>query len=193
MTSTSSFLATYPADTTPARRWEIWDAVTPLFVRHGFHGVTIDELAAEAGLRPAELFRHFPSKQVLALFPLSRSNGIYRSWVARVAMLPRDPEKRRRAMLDFAAEHAVAWRLALNLATEMILTPPLDRYAGRLVKEAREDFGAIVGSVDPTMTPGQYARLYQAFHQVVTPHASGRQASGRGATAAVTTYWPLRS
>ena len=171
MTSTYTFLATYPADTTPARRWEIWDAVAPLFERHGFHGVTIDELAAEAGLRTSELFRHFPSKQVLALFPLSRSNGIYQAWVRRVVSLPRDPEVRRRAMLDFAAEHAVAWRLALDLATEMIMTPPLDRYAGRLVKEAREDFGAIVASVDLKMTPGQYMRLYKALHQVVTPDA----------------------
>ena len=96
-------------------------------------------------------------------------------------------------MLDFAAEHAGAWRLALDLATEMIMTPPLDRYAGRLVKEAREDFGAIVASVDLNMTPGSYMRLYKAFHQVITPDASGRQASARGATAAVTTYWPLRT
>ena len=155
MTSTYSYLATYPADTTPARRWEIWDAVAPLFERHGFHGVTIDELAAEAGLRTEKLYRHFSSKQVLALFPLSRSNGIYQSWVRRAVSLPRVPEVRARAMLDFAAEHAVAWRLALDLATEMIMTPPLDRYAGRLVKEAREDFGAIVASVDLNMTPGQ--------------------------------------
>ena len=90
MTSTYSFLATYPADTTPARRWEIWDAA-PLFERHGFHGVTMDELAAEAGLRTAGLYRHFPSKQVLALFPLSRSNGNYQSWVRRAVSLPRDP------------------------------------------------------------------------------------------------------
>ena len=88
MTSTYTFLATYPADTTPARRWEIWEAVAPLFERHGFHGVTIDELAAEAGLRTTELYRQFSSKQVLALFPLSRSNGIYRSWVRRAAMPP---------------------------------------------------------------------------------------------------------
>jgi AcrR family transcriptional regulator len=188
MTSTYSYLATYPADTTPARRWEIWHAVAPLFEQHGFHGVTIDELAAEAGLRTADLYRHFSSKQVLALFPLSRSNGIYQSWVRTAVSLPRDPEVRGRAMLDFAEDHAVAWRLALDLATEMIMTPPLDRYAGRLVKEAREDFGAIVASVNLNMTPGQYVRLYKAFHQVVTPDSSGR-----GATAAVTTYWPLRS
>ena len=91
MTSTYSFLATYPADTTPARRWEIWDAAAPLFEQHGFHGVTIDELAAEAGLRTAELYRHFSSKQVLALFPLSRSNGVYQSWVRRAVNLPGIP------------------------------------------------------------------------------------------------------
>ena len=195
MTSTYTYLATYPADTTPASRWEIWDAVAPLFEQHGFHGVTIDELAAEAGIRTAELYRHFSSKQVLALFPLSRTNGIYQSWVRRTVSIPRDPEVRRRAMLDFAAEHAVAWRLALDLATEMIMTPPLDRYAGRLVKEAREDFGAIVASVDLNMTPGEYMRLYKAFHQVVTSDArSQTMESGlAGATAAVTTYWPLRS
>ena len=98
-------------------------------------------------------------------------------------------------MLDFAAEHAVAWRLALDLATEMIMTPPLDRYAGRLVKEAREDFGAIVASVDLNMTPGQYMRLYKAFHQVVTSDARSQsmESGSAGATAGVTTYWPLRS
>ena len=195
MTSTYSFLATYPADTTPARRWEIWEAVAPLLERNGFHGVTIDELAAAAGLRTADLYRHFSSKQVLALFPLSRTNGIYQAWVRRVVSIPRDPEVRGRAMLDFAAEHAGAWRLALDLATEMIMTPPLDRYAGRLVKEAREDFGAIVASIDLNMTPGQYMRLYKAFHQVVTPDTSSRSdVSGQGAAAvAVTTYWPLRT
>ena len=74
------------------------------------------------------------------------------------------------------------------------MTPPLDRYAGRLVKEAREDFGAIVASVDLNMTPGQYMRLYKAFHQVVTPDASGRHGIRAAArTAAVTTYWPLRT
>ena len=62
MTSTYPVLATYPADTTPARRWEIWEAVAPLFEQHGFHGVTIDELAAEAGVRTAELYRHFSSR-----------------------------------------------------------------------------------------------------------------------------------
>lgn len=187
ITSTYSYLATYPADTTPARRWEIWDAVAPLFERHGFHGVTIDELAAEAGLRTAELYRHFSNKQVLALFPLSRSNGIHQSWVRRAVSLPRDPEVRGRAMLDFAGEHAAAWQLALDLATEMIMTPPLERFAGRLVKEAREDFGASVASVNLNMTPGAYMQLYQAFHAVVTPYASVPEASGRGATAAVTT------
>ena len=65
--------------------------------------------------------------------------------------------------------------------------------AGRLVKEAREDFGTIVASVDLNMTPAKYMHLYKAFHEVVTPDASGREAFGRGATAAVTTYWPLRS
>ena len=77
----------------------------------------------------------------------------------------------------------------------MIMTPPLDRYAGRLVKEAREDFGAIVASVDLNMTPGQYMRLYKAFHQVVTPDAGSRTdlPTQGAASAAATTYWPLRS
>jgi len=48
-----------------ARRRLIVEAVTPLFARKGFAGVTTREIAQAAGVSEALVFRHFPTKAAL--------------------------------------------------------------------------------------------------------------------------------
>jgi TetR/AcrR family transcriptional repressor of uid operon len=52
-------------DGTPARRARILDAAERCFVRAGFHRTTMQDVAAEAGMSPGNLYRYFPSKDAM--------------------------------------------------------------------------------------------------------------------------------
>jgi AcrR family transcriptional regulator len=47
------------------RRTQILDAAECSFVRAGFHRTTMQDVAAEAGMSPGNLYRYFPSKDAL--------------------------------------------------------------------------------------------------------------------------------
>ena len=47
------------------RRAEILDAAQRCFVRAGFHGASMQDICAEAGMSPGNLYRYFPSKEAL--------------------------------------------------------------------------------------------------------------------------------
>ena len=49
----------------PERRESILIAAQRLFAEHGYHGVSIDEIAREVDVSPAILYRHFKSKKIL--------------------------------------------------------------------------------------------------------------------------------
>lgn len=48
-----------------ATRAHIADAAAALFARHGYDGVTVDDVAREAGVARKTVFNHFPSKEDL--------------------------------------------------------------------------------------------------------------------------------
>jgi len=47
------------------RRTEILDAAERCFARAGFHQTSMQEICAEAGMSPGNLYRYFPSKEAL--------------------------------------------------------------------------------------------------------------------------------
>ena len=47
------------------RRDEILAAAARCFVRAGFHGASMHDICAEAGMSPGNLYRYFPSKEAL--------------------------------------------------------------------------------------------------------------------------------
>ena len=52
-------------DVTLDRRQQLIDLAAPLMASHGFHGMSVGDLGAAAGLTGPALYRHFPSKQAL--------------------------------------------------------------------------------------------------------------------------------
>ncbi|WP_245447528.1 TetR/AcrR family transcriptional regulator [Methylobacterium sp. 17Sr1-1] len=52
-------------DSAEERRTRILDAAEACFVRHGFHRATMQDVAAEAGMSPGNLYRYFPSKDAI--------------------------------------------------------------------------------------------------------------------------------
>jgi len=53
------------ADLFSGRQGRILDAAERCFVRTGFHRTTMQDVAAEAGMSPGNLYRYFPSKEAL--------------------------------------------------------------------------------------------------------------------------------
>ena len=49
------------------RRSRILDAAERCFVRAGFHRTTMQDVAAEAGMSPGNLYRYFPSKDAIVI------------------------------------------------------------------------------------------------------------------------------
>lgn len=58
-----------------AREDAIVQAVNRLLSERGFDAMTVDEVAAEAGIAKASLYRHFPSKELLAAAAMVRMLG----------------------------------------------------------------------------------------------------------------------
>jgi TetR/AcrR family transcriptional repressor of uid operon len=62
-------------DEVPDRRTQILDAAERSFVRAGFHRTTMQDVAAEAGMSPGNLYRYFPSKDALVAGLCERDRG----------------------------------------------------------------------------------------------------------------------
>ena len=54
-------------DGSQERRFRILDAAERCFVRSGFHRTTMQDVAAEAGMSPGNIYRYFRSKDAMAV------------------------------------------------------------------------------------------------------------------------------
>jgi AcrR family transcriptional regulator len=57
------------------RRDEILAAAQRCFVRAGFHGASMQDICAEAGMSPGNLYRYFPSKEAIIAGIAERDRG----------------------------------------------------------------------------------------------------------------------
>src|SRR6267142_6868426 len=73
-----------------------------LFSRHGIRAIGVDTLAARAGVAKMTLYKHYPSKNALALAFLRRREELWtRSWLQReVEHRARSPRARLLAVFD---------------------------------------------------------------------------------------------
>jgi AcrR family transcriptional regulator len=75
-------------------------AAVDAIVEHGYHGTSVRDVADRAGMSPAALYHHFPSKQVLLFTIMDRGMDelIRRSEEAHAAA-PDDPAEKLRALV----------------------------------------------------------------------------------------------
>jgi AcrR family transcriptional regulator len=121
-----------PADLWPDVRSEsartLMFAALNSFAQRGFHATTTRDIATEAGMSPAALYVHFPSKAAV-LFAISRSAheqalALTRESAARTEA----PAERMRAFVeDFVAWHARHHTLA-RVAQYELRALPADQY-----------------------------------------------------------------
>jgi AcrR family transcriptional regulator len=115
------------------RRDEILEIAMGLFASRGYHGVSMDDIGAAAGVTGPALYHHFAGKEamlVAALTPVSE--GLLEGGRARVAAHPGEPK----AALESLVEFHVAFALA-NPAVIAVHLHELDRLPEQPRREIR--------------------------------------------------------
>jgi AcrR family transcriptional regulator len=99
---------------TEERRALIVEAAGRLFGERGYDGVTLDEVAAAAGVTKPILYRHFDDKRALYLALLERHRDDLAGFAALIPSVG-EPAERLRAVLDvwltYVETHSYAWRM----------------------------------------------------------------------------------
>ncbi len=160
-----------------SRRTEILDAAAQLFARHGFHGVSMDDIGAAVGMTGPGLYRHFASKTaVLAEMLVRISEQLLAEGGARVVAAADAP-----AALDALLRGHIAFALG-----QPALITVHDRELGNVPETARrrirrlqrlyvEEWVTVLAELFPHAAQ---ARLRAAVHAAFgllnsTPHSVG--------------------
>ena len=124
------------ADELRVHRQQLYRRAAPVFRQQGYRDSPLKQLAAACGLSIPGLYRYFPSKRDLALFPLSGANRPTDSCFAQAWD---DPVVHLRVWLDHAAWERSEFLLALRLGLELL------RERGGLSDEHTETFNFHIG------------------------------------------------
>ena len=92
-----------------SRRDEILEIAVGLFATRGYHGVSMDDVGAAAGVTGPALYHHFAGKEAMliaALMPVSES--LLEGGRARVVEHSDDPRAALESLVDFHVEFALA-------------------------------------------------------------------------------------
>ncbi|MCY9555662.1 TetR/AcrR family transcriptional regulator, partial [Paenibacillus apiarius] len=92
-----------------SRRDEILEIAVGLFAARGYHGVSMDDIGAAAGVTGPALYHHFAGKEamlVAALIPVSE--GLLAGGRERAAGHPGDPRAALESLIDFHVDFALA-------------------------------------------------------------------------------------
>jgi TetR/AcrR family transcriptional repressor of nem operon len=84
-------------------RQRILDAAHQLFYTSGLNAVSMDAVAAAAGMKKANLFHYYPSKESLELAVLDHAAAGMNERIARLARQPYDPVGAVQRMFDEAS------------------------------------------------------------------------------------------
>jgi TetR/AcrR family transcriptional regulator, regulator of autoinduction and epiphytic fitness len=168
-----------------AREDAIVASVNRLLAEKGFESMTVDEVAADVGIAKASLYKHFPSKEVLAA-------------AAMVSVLDRalaflEQEAAREATPIEHLKSVARWTMQVTLAGEMPSLPSqnstlrtaLTQHRGYLdrVMMVSERLGVWIttaqaaGQIDPNLPPE--AVLYTLYARACDPVLSFLRAGGQ--------------
>ena len=112
----------------PERRAQLLDVARHAFGRNGFHGVSMEEVARNAGVTKPVLYDHFSSKEALYLALLDEDAAALEDQVRAALEAPTGNRERIRASFtawfDFVDEHAEGFRLVMQEAVNPCSCPP---------------------------------------------------------------------
>jgi len=172
-------------DDPPARR-EILLAAMKLFTERGLSRTTIRDIADESGFTNPALYRHFKSKEALALYIFETSyTRILQNLDQALALAPDGPEKLAayvRRSVELFAEHPESFLFINDQLRELWPHVPKRMRNRTLVTQAYELVSAVSGDTSPSQradlavaallgTFSQWARLMH-FGELPGPPAS---------------------
>jgi AcrR family transcriptional regulator len=104
----------------PERRKQLLDVARKVFGRRGYHTVTMDAVAREAGVTKPILYDHFPSKRELYLSLLEADLANLKERLGEALETSKGNRERIRgsfqAYFDFVDDHAEGFRLLMQEA-----------------------------------------------------------------------------
>jgi len=161
-----------------SRRDEILEIAMGLFAARGYHGVSMDDIGAAAGVTGPALYHHFAGKEAMlaaALNPVSEQ--LLAGGRARVGQHGNDPAAALAALVDFHVDFALN-----NPAVIAVHLHELDRLPEEPRREIRrlqrlyvEEWVGVLTQVRPELTANEARVLAHAAFGLMnsTPFLSG--------------------
>jgi AcrR family transcriptional regulator len=169
------------------RRDEILQIAVGLFATKGYHGVSMDDIGAAAGVTGPALYHHFAGKEAMliaALMPVSE--GLLGGGRARVAAHPGNARAALESLVDFHVEFALANPavIALHLHELDRLPDEPRRQIRRLQRLYVEEWVGVLTSLRTELTGGEARVLAHAAFGLMnsTPFLGGEVDRERRAT-----------
>ncbi|SDY20241.1 transcriptional regulator, TetR family [Micromonospora pattaloongensis] len=170
-----------------SRRDEILEIAVGLFASRGYHGVSMDDVGAAAGVTGPALYHHFAGKEamlVAALIPVSE--GLLGGGRARVARHPGDGRAALESLIDFHVEFALANPavIALHLHELDRLPEEPRRQIRRLQRLYVEEWVTVLTALRGELAPAEARVLAHAAFGLMnsTPFLGGEVDRDRRAT-----------
>ncbi|HZN18810.1 MAG TPA: TetR/AcrR family transcriptional regulator [Micromonosporaceae bacterium] len=169
------------------RRDEILEIAMALFAQRGYHGVSMDDIGAAAGVTGPALYHHFAGKEamlVAALMPVSER--LLAGGQARVATHPANARAALEALVDFHVEFALAQPavIALHLHELDRLPEEPRRRVRQLQRLYVEEWVGVLTALRGELVAGEARVLAHAAFGLMnsTPFLGGELDRSRRAT-----------
>jgi AcrR family transcriptional regulator len=167
-----------PSSRRRSRREEILEIAVDLFATRGYHGVSMDDIGAAAGVTGPALYHHFAGKEAMlaaALNPVSEN--LLAGGRARVERHAGDPRACLAALVDFHVDFALANPavIALHLHELDRLPEEPRRQIRRLQRLYVEEWVATLTALRPELSAGEARVLAHAAFGLMnsTPFLGG--------------------
>src|SRR5437763_9932269 len=160
------------------RRDEILEIAVGLFASRGYHGVSMDDIGAAAGVTGPALYHHFAGKEAMlaaALIPVSEQ--LLAGGQARIAEYADQPHAALTALVDFHVEFALdnPAVIALHLHELDRLPDEPRRQIRRLQRQYVEQWVSLLTVLRPELSDGEARVLAHAAFGLMnsTPFLGG--------------------
>jgi AcrR family transcriptional regulator len=170
-----------------SRRDEILEIAVGLLASRGYHGVSMDDIGAAAGVTGPALYHHFAGKEamlVAALMPVS--DGLLQGGRERVSGHPDEPRAALRSLVDFHVDFALANPavIALHLHELDRLPEEPRRQIRRLQRLYLEEWVNVLTALRPELEAAEARVLAHAAFGLMnsTPFLGGEVDRNRRAT-----------
>lgn len=161
-----------------SRREEILEVAVDLFAARGYHGVSMDDIGAAAGVTGPALYHHFAGKEAMlaaALIPVSEQ--LLAGGRARIADNHGEPAASLAALVDFHVEFALANPVVIALHLHELDRLPTEprRQIRRLQRLYVEEWVAVLTALRSQLSEAEARVLAHAALGLInsTPFLGG--------------------